>query len=159
MDAALRYRAELADQFVAYLDRLTIAQWRDLVRLQWRDDAYFRLSRELATEAMQLLGAERTAQYDAVLTERRARVAAMLRRLETLEPDVAESALDMTGAALQALLVRDCYGFNAGAFGELIAPFRPYVDLPELERTATRIVTPTSVARQPSEPVPPPDQR
>ena len=45
-----------------------------------------------------------------------------------------------------AMLVRDAYGFNAGAFGELIRPFRAYLDLGDVERSASRVRTPPSGA-------------
>ena len=48
--------------------------------------------------------------------------------------------------------MRDAYGFNSGAYGELVRPFRPYLDLGEVERLANRVRTPPGGAS----PVPPP---
>jgi hypothetical protein len=150
MDVELRYRTELADQFIERLARLSPEQWSEVIAHHERDNSYYRLAVELLGEATQLLGVGKVALYEAALGERRVRVATLVRDVTpTLEPQLSVKATTLASHAMHALFLRDSYGFNAGAFGELIAPFRPYVDLPELERAAARRVTPAGVSHQP----------
>ncbi|MEO7966191.1 MAG: hypothetical protein ABIT38_19995 [Gemmatimonadaceae bacterium] len=151
MDVDLNYRTELADQFIERLARLSPEQWREVVAHNERDGSYYQLAVELVNEATQLVGSEKVAQYETALNVRRRRVSAIVSDVAaSLTTQTAATASTMAICAMHALMMRDRYGFNAGAFGILIGPFRPYVDLPELERTATRLVTPLGVPRQPS---------
>ncbi len=170
MDDYLRYHAELADQCLARLRGLEARQWRELVAHHRRDDNFYALALELADEATRLLGDERREVYEAVLKERQQVadeiIAAVSRhelrdesraesrdesRDESLDDARATDARQLARAAVHAFLVRDAFGFNSGAFGELIRPFRPYLDLGELERVAYRVRTPPGGAGRVSE--------
>lgn len=166
MDDDLRYHAELADQCLARLRGLEVRQWRELVAHHRRDDNFYALALELADEATRLLGDERREAYEVVLKERQLVadeiVAAVSRhelrdespdasRHEVLDDARATDARQLARAAVHAFLVRDAFGFNSGAFGELIRPFRPYLDLGELERVAYRVRTPPGGAGRVSE--------
>lgn len=141
MDDDLRYRSELADQFIDRLRSVSPAQWRELVTHHRGNDNYYALAVELADEATRLLGDERRAPYEAALAERHARTDEIVAAVALPSLD-ADDARRLSRGAVHALLVRDAYGFNAGAFGELIRPFRAYLDLGEMERSAARVRTP-----------------
>jgi len=159
MDVELRYRTELADQFIARLERMSTEQWRDVVANHRNDNAYYRFALELATEATQFLGGERVERYQSALAERASRVHEVVRRgAADASEEMSTVAESLAIAAVHALMLRDRYGFNAGAYGELIRPFRPHVDLSDVERAATKVVTPPSSPRQPP-PDPSPDVR
>lgn len=154
MDDDLRYHLELADQFLARLHGLTAEQWRELVARHRRDDRFYALALELADEATRLLGSDRRAAYETVLGERQRGADEIVASVALDEAHAAE-ARGLARAAVHALLVRDAFGFNSGAFGELIRPFRPYLDLGELERVAYRVRTPPGGAgRVPDAPAP-----
>ncbi len=155
MDVELRYRTELADEFIERIAQLNAQQWREVIAHHERDHAYYRLSVELVSEATQLLGPERVDQYEAALAARSARISEILEcsRAE-LSPLVHTSAQSLAVAAMQALVMRDAKGMNAGAFGTLIAPFRPYIDVAELDRVAARRTTPPGSASQPPDRAP-----
>lgn len=149
MDVELRYRAELADQFIDRLRALTPAQWRELVERHRRDDSYYRLALELVSDATQMLGADRMRQYETVLRRRSAEAERAIRDVTELPDAVATTAAALATAAINALLVRDAYGFNAGAFSELFRPFRSLLDLAELERSATQVLALQGFIRHP----------
>jgi len=159
MDEELSYRAELADQFLAGLRSLSAEQWRELVSHGDGTGNYFALALELADEATRLLGSERSAQVSNALSSRLTTLDGVLAGLAPRLPGTTEAvARRLAHAALHAFLVRDAYGFNSGAFGELIRPFRPYVDLAGLERSASRVRTPPGGA-VPFSPAPPHEAR
>lgn len=141
MDDDLKYRSELGDQFIDRLRRVSVAQWRELVAHHRGNDNYYTLAVELADEATRMLGDERRATYEAALAARHARTDEIVAAIP-LAPHDADDARRLARGAVHALLVRDAYGFNAGAFGELIRPFRAYLDLGEVERSAARVRTP-----------------
>lgn len=149
MDVELRYRAELADQFIDRLRALTPAQWRELVERHRQDDSYYRLALELVSDATQMLGADRMRQYEMVLTRRSTDVEGVVRDATEIPAAVAATAVALATAAIHALLVRDAYGFNAGAFSELFRPFRSLVDLADLERSATQVLAAQGLVRHP----------
>ncbi|MBK6458736.1 MAG: hypothetical protein IPF87_22105 [Gemmatimonadetes bacterium] len=151
MDDDLRYRSELADQFIERLRAVSPSQWRELVTHHRGNDNYYALAVELADEATRLLGDDRRAAYESALTQRLARTdeivdAIILADVGALDEIGAHDARRLARAAVHAMLVRDAYGFNAGAFGELIRPFRAYLDLGDVERSASRVRTPPSGA-------------
>jgi hypothetical protein len=151
MDDELRYRAELTDQFIARLTMFSAEQWVELSAHHANDDDYYRLALDLASEATQLLGAERVTEYESVLQERMRRIDDLMREMPGDEAShLPPTASHLAKGAVHALLVRDTYGFNWGAFSELFRPFRAIVDIGDLERAATR-------ARLPElEPIAPP---
>jgi hypothetical protein len=151
MDDELRYRTELADQFIARLEGWPRETWDELAAVQPDEDHFYRLALELATEATQLLGAERVAEYESVLNARAARIDDLMDRVGGQEEvPLPSSAGTLVRGAVHALLVRDTYGFNSGAFGELFRPFRGLVDIGDIERAANRVRTPPSTPTQPA---------
>jgi hypothetical protein len=141
MDEELRYRAELADQFLGRLSALTPSQWRDFVAARASDQHYYAFALELADEATRLLGDERRAPHERILRDRLARVDAMVNVLALPEEERSD-ARRLAHAAIHACLVRDALGFNPGAFGELMRPFRAHLDVDDVERSASRLRTP-----------------
>ncbi len=141
MDEELRYRAELADQFLARLATLTPSQWRDFVAARASEPHYYDFALELAEEATRLLGDERRAPHERILRDRLARVDRLVNALSLPEPERAD-ARRLAHAAIHACLVRDALGFNPGAFGELMRPFRAHLDVDDVERSASRLRTP-----------------
>lgn len=141
MDEELRYRAELADQFLTRLAALTPAQWRDFMAARASDPHYYAFALELAEEATRLLGDERRAPHERMLRDRMRRVDALVDAL-TLPESERTVARHLAHAAVQACLVRDALGFNPGAFGELLRPFRAHLDVDEVERSASHARTP-----------------
>src|SRR5215208_125624 len=116
MDDELRYRAELTDQFIARLTMLSAEQWFELSAHHGKDDNYYRLALELASEATQLLGEERVVEYDSVLQERIRKIDDLMREMPAEEAShVPPTASHLAKGAVHALLVRDTYGFNSGA--------------------------------------------
>jgi hypothetical protein len=134
MDDDLRYRTELADRFLGYVATISIDQWNEIDERHRADDHFYSLALELASEATQLLGADRMATYQAALEQRFARVDALLHEVadRTGQP-VPRRAYALVKAAVHAVLVRDTYGFNSGAFSELFSPFRGIVSVAALE--------------------------
>jgi hypothetical protein len=134
MDDALRYRTELADRFLEHVATISIDQWNEIDELRRADDHFYSLALELASEATQLLGADRMADHEAALDQRVRRIDAMLHDVaERSGQPVPRRAYALVKAAVHALLVRDTYGFNSGAFSELFSPFRGIVSLAALE--------------------------
>jgi hypothetical protein len=139
MDEELRYRTELADRFLEHVATISIDQWNEIDERHQADDHFYSLALELATEATQLLGPDRMAKYQAALEQRSARVDVLLHDVaeRTAQP-VPRRAYALVKAAVHALLVRDTYGFNSGAFGELYSPFRSIVSVAALEHEVSQ---------------------
>ena len=121
MDEELRYRAELADQFLGRLSALTPSQWRDFVAARASDQHYYAFALELADEATRLLGDERRAPHERILRDRLVRVDAMVNALALPEEERGE-ARRLAHAAIHACLVRDALGFNPGGLRRADAP-------------------------------------
>jgi hypothetical protein len=134
MDDELRYRTELVDRFLEHVATISIDQWNEIDERHRADDHFYALALELASEATQLLGADRMAKYQAALDQRFARVDALLHEVaERTGHAVPRRAYALVKAAVHALLVRDTYGFNSGAFSELFSPFSSIVSVAALE--------------------------
>jgi hypothetical protein len=130
---------------------LSSEQWFELSAHNSTTGNFYRLALELATEATQLLGGERVSEYESVLQERMRKIDDLMHVMppEEAEP-VPPDAAQLAKAAVHALLVRDTYGFNAGAFGELFRPFRGIVNIAELERAASRVLAPANDPNAPA---------
>ena len=130
MDDDVQHRMELVDRFVARLQQLTVDDWRKISASHRTSSDFYTLAVQLVSEATQMAGRPLSDEYAAFLVERDRRIDEMLMRLasESWEP-IPRYAPLMAKAAANALLVRDTHGLNLGAFSEVFAPFRRFVDL------------------------------
>lgn len=122
-------RMEQVDRFISRLQKLTVDEWRQISASHRSTSDFYTLAQQRLLEATRLAGLPRAQEYEAFLGERNRRIDEMLMRLasESWEP-IPRFAPLMAKAAANAILMRNLHGFNVGAYSELMAPFRRYLD-------------------------------
>lgn len=139
MSAFYGYRAELANQVIVGLKRLSDPQWLHAMSVLAERRQYFDLAYGLSSHAIEIMVEEEGEESRALL----------LARLGDVDPDdspgagVDETTRRLIGrAAVLAVFLRDTRGFNHGAFVELYAPVAGCVSLAEIEATASAAIGP-----------------
>jgi hypothetical protein len=138
MSNLLGYRAELANQVIVRLKRLSAAQWVRAVAILQDRRKYFDLAYRLSAHAIEIMVEEEGAESRALL---QARLGDLDATFSEPEEDKATSRRRIARAAVLAVFRRDPRGFNLGAFQELYAPVAECVRLAEVEATANASIS------------------
>jgi hypothetical protein len=141
MSAFYGYRAELANQVIVRLKRLTDAEWLRAAAVLEERRRYFDLAHTLSAHSIAIMAEEEGEEGHALLQ-------AHLSDVDTLFADAIAPDADVRRvigrAAVLAVFLRDTRGFNHGAFIELFAPAAVSLSLAELAATANAAVAPTA---------------
>ena len=135
------YRAELANQVIFRLKRLSGEQWLRAAAILEERRTYFDLAYQLSSHAIDILAEEDGAESRAVLQARLADVDAELGGTDADSRDVSSRCL-IGRAAVLAVFLRDTRGFNLGAFQELYAPVAGAIPIGEVEGMVTSALAP-----------------
>lgn len=134
MSNLLGYRAELANQVIFRVKRLSGEQWLRAAAILQERRTYFDLAYQLSSHAIDIMVEEDGAESRAVLQARLADVDSAFCGVD--EPSGAASARCLIGrAAVLAVFLRDTRGFNLGAFQELYAPVADAIRIGDVEAT------------------------
>lgn len=139
MSNLLGYRAELANQVIVRLKRLSAAQWERAVAILQDRRKYFDLAYQLSAHAIEIMVEEEGPESRALLQARLGDLDATFS--EPQEADKATSRRRIARASVLAVFLRDTRGFNLGAFQELYAPVAECVRLAEVEATANASIS------------------
>lgn len=156
MSAFYGYRAELANQVIVRLKRLSDPQWLHAASVLEERRQYFDLAQGLSAHSIEIMAEEEGEEGRALLQAHLGDVDAVL---SGSAPDSAVRCL-IGRAAVMAVFLRDTRGFNHGAFIELFAPAAECLSLAELEATASASIAPaaddfkSTVRAQPAPPEP-----
>lgn len=141
MSAFYGYRAELANQVIVRLKRLSDPQWLHATSVLEERRQYFDLAYALSSHSIDIMAEEQGDEGRALLQAHLSDVDAAL--AGTAAPDAAQRCL-IGRAAVMAVFLRDTRGFNHGAFVELFAPMADCLSLAELEATAGAAIGPAA---------------
>lgn len=141
MSAFYGYRAELANQVIVRLKRLSDLQWLHATSVLEERRQYFDLAYALSTHSIDIMAEEEGEEGRALLQAHLSDVDAALSGVAV--PDPAVPCL-IGRAAVMAVFLRDTRGFNHGAFVELFAPAAQCLSLAELEATAGAAIAPAA---------------
>lgn len=140
MSDTLSFRAELANQIVAGLRRLSDSDWSVVeVRSSIAVD-YILLASRLATSALNLLEEEHGRETRLMVDRRLADIGNLFPNDKKPGAGLPRQALGR--ALLLAAMLRGSRGFNHGAWLELSLPFRNLIDIAEAERVARSVMLP-----------------
>jgi hypothetical protein len=134
MSAFYGYRAELANQVIVRLKRLSDPQWLHATSVLEERRQYFDLAYALSAHAIDVMAEEEGEEGRALLQAHLSDIDAAL--AGNSAPDAALRCL-IGRAAVMAVFLRDTRGFNHGAFVELFAPASECLSLADLAATAS----------------------
>ena len=135
------YRAELANQVIFHLKRLSGEQWQRAVAILEERRRYFDLAYQLTAHAIEIMVEEDSPESRAVLQARLADIDAGLCGADERSPDASRRCL-IGRAAVLAVFLRDTRGFNLGAFQELYSPVADVIPIGEVEAMVTGALGP-----------------
>lgn len=141
MSAFYGYRAELANQVIVRLKRLSDPQWLRATSVLEERRLYFDLAYALSAHSIDIMAEEEGEEGRALLQAHLSDVDAALS--VTAAPDATLRCL-IGRAAVMAAFLRDTRGFNHGAFVELFAPAAACLSLADLEATAGAAIAPAA---------------
>lgn len=141
MSAFYGYRAELANQVIVRLKRLSGPQWLHATSVLEERRRYFDLAYGLSAHSIDIMVEEEGEEGRALLQAHLSDIDAVLSGAAA--PDAAVRCL-IGRAAVMAVFLRDTRGFNHGAFVELFAPAAECLNLAELEATAGASIAPAA---------------
>jgi len=138
MSAIHAYRAELANQVIVRLKRLSDPQWLRATSVLEERRQFFDLAYALSSHSIEIM----------VEGEGEESHALLLARLGDVDAEFAGASGSGTSeeqrmigrAAVLAVFLRDTRGFNHGAFLELYAPVSESMNLAEIEATAAAAI-------------------
>ena len=135
------YRAELANQVIFHLKRLSGEQWLRAAAILEDRRRYFDLAYQLSAHSIDIMAEEDATGSRAVLQARLADVDAEFCGGDERSRDASQRCL-IGRAAVLAVFLRDTRGFNLGAFHELYAPVAELIPIGEVEATANTSLAP-----------------
>ncbi len=135
------YRAELANQVIFRLKRLSGEQWLRAAAILEERRRYFDLAYQLTAHAIEIMVEEDSTESRAVLQARLADIDAELCGADERSKDASSRCLIGRGAVL-AVFLRDTRGFNLGAFQELYSPVADVIPIGDVELTVTSALAP-----------------
>ena len=135
------YRAELANQVIVRLKRLSGEQWLRAAAILEERRKYFDLAYQLSSHAIEIMVEEESTESRAVLQARLADIEAELCGADAPSHDASSRSL-IGRAAVLAVFLRDTRGFNLGAFQELYSPVADVIPIGEVEGTVTSALGP-----------------
>jgi hypothetical protein len=134
MSAIHAYRAELANQVIVRLKRLSDPQWLRATSVLEERRQYFNLAYRLSSHSIEIMVEEEGEESRALLLARLGDVDSEF--LPGTDAPHASGRRLIGRAAVLAVLLRDTRGLNHGAFVELYAPVAECMSLAEIEATA-----------------------
>lgn len=144
MSALLGYRAELANQVIVRLKRLSEPQWLRAVAVLDGRREYFDLAYQLSSHAIGIMVEEAGDESCTLLRARLGDIDAefSVAAATTVSPETQMLRCLIGRAAVLAVFLRDSHGFNLGGFQELYAPVAECLSLSEIEATAAASISP-----------------